>query len=86
MKQDAQQIKQNPQKNLMKPKQTHTHTKKKQKKKKNQIKPTENTHSLCGFRFSWKRELENLKRKISVERNKPEVAEIEVEEELVSCS
>ena len=72
------QIKQNPQTNLMKPKQTH--------KKKNQIKPSGKTHSICGFRFSWKRELENLKRKISVERNKLEVAEIEMEEELVSCS
>ena len=30
----------------------------------NQIKPTEKTHSLCGFRFSRKRELKRLKRKI----------------------
>ena len=57
----------------MKTKQTHTHTKyiyiyiy--------QIKPTGKTHSLCGFRFSRKRELERLKRKIRVKRNKPEVA------------
>ena len=31
---------------------------------KNQIKPTGKTHSLYGFRFSRKRELERLKRKI----------------------
>ena len=52
----------------MKPKQSQ------KKKKKNQIKPTRKTHSLCGFRFSRKRELERLKRKIRVKRNKPEVA------------
>ena len=57
-----------------------THTKKK-KKKKNQIKPTGKTYNLCVFRFSPKRELEMLKRKIRVERNKPEVAEREMEEE-----
>ena len=54
--------------------------------KKNQIKPTGKTHSLCGLRFSWKRELERLKRKIRVERNKPEAAKREMEEELVSCN
>ena len=52
-----------------------------QKKKKNQIKPTGKTYNLCVFRFSPKRELEMLKRKIRVERNKPEVAEREMEEE-----
>ena len=46
----------------------------KQNPQKNQIKPTGKTHSLCGFRFSRKRELERLKRKIRVKRNKPEVA------------
>ena len=51
------------------------------KKKKNQIKPTRKTYNLCVFRFSPKRELEMLKRKIRVERNKPEVAEREMEEE-----
>ena len=50
-------------------------------KKSNQIKPTRKTYNLCVFRFSPKRELEMLKRKIRVERNKPEVAEREMEEE-----
>ena len=68
------QIKQNLQTNQMKPKQT---TKKSNK-------PIGKTHSLCGFRFSRKRELEGLKRKIRVERNKPEVAKRKMKE-LVSC-
>ena len=55
----------------MKTKQTHTHT---IYIYIYQIKPTGKTHSLCGFRFSRKRELERLKRKIRVKRNKPEVA------------
>ena len=46
----------------------------KQNPQKNQIKPTGKTHSLCGFRFSRRRELERLKRKIRVKRNKLEVA------------
>ena len=41
---------------------------------KNQIKPTGKTRSLCGFRFSRRRELERLKRKIRVKKNKLEVA------------
>ena len=35
---------------------------------KNQIKHIGKTHSLCGFRFSRKRELVRLKRKIRVKR------------------
>ena len=31
------------------------------------------THSLCGFRLSRKREIERLKRKIRIERDKPEI-------------
>ena len=58
----------------MKPKQTH--------KKSNRT--NRKTHSLYGFRFSRKRELERLKRKIRVERNKLEVAERVREEKLVS--
>ena len=75
MKQDAQTNQTKPTNNQIKPKQTH---------KINQIKPTGKTHSLCGFRFSRKRELERLKRKIRVERNKLEVAERVREEEFVS--
>ena len=44
----------------MKPRQTH---------KKSNV-----THSLCRFRFSRKREIERLKRKRRVERDKLEVA------------
>ena len=68
------QIKQNPQTNQMKPKQTQ--------KKSNRT--NRKTHSLCGFRFGRKRELERLKRKIRVERNKLEVAKRVREEKLVS--
>ena len=52
MKQDAQTNQTKPTKKSNET-QTNPHThKKKTKKKKNQIKPPENTHSLCGFRFS----------------------------------
>ena len=63
----------------------------KQNAQTNQTKPTNKsnethwiTHSLCGFRVSRKREIERLKRKIRIERNKPEIAKRKMEE-LVSC-